>query len=182
MVMADGKVFVCQVDSSQLLVIDAASDQVIDKLATAKSPQYIELDKNGNVWVSCSGDQGNNFPALQQFNSTTLQLMKTLPIESSNQFLSEIAMNGDKDELFFINQLGLGKVGIDDSSLVEKAIIPANNRILYAMNIDPKTNEIYLADAIDYQQRGVVYRYNGSGSLMSHFRVGIIPGSIYFKN
>lgn len=181
MVMVNGKVFVCQVDSSQLLVIDAATDQIIDRLPTAHSPQYIELDKNGNVWVSCSGNQDAKKPALQQFNSSNLQLMKSLSEESVNQFFGEIAFNSTKEELFFINKDGVGKLTITDTMLAEMAFVPANNRILYAMNVDPKTNEIYLADAIDYQQRGIIYRYSENGSLMSYFRVGIIPGSIYFK-
>lgn len=181
MVMVNGKVFVCQVDSSQLLVIDAATDHIIDKLPTAHSPQYIELDKNGNVWVSCSGNQDAKKPALQQFNSSNLQLMKSLNEESANQFFGEIAFNSTKEELFFINKDGVGKLTITDTTLAEMAFVPANNRILYAMNVDPKTNEIYLTDAIDYQQKGVIYRYSENGSLMSHFRVGIIPGSIYFK-
>lgn len=181
MVMVNGKVFVCQVDSSQLLVIDAVTDQIIDRLPTAHSPQYIELDKNGNVWVSCSGNQDAKKPALQQFNSSNLQLMKSLSEESANQFFGEIAFNSTKEELFFINRGGVGKLTITDTTLEEMDFISANNRILYAMNVDPKTNEIYLADAIDYQQKGVIYRYSENGSLMSHFRVGIIPGSIYFK-
>lgn len=182
MVMVDGKVFVCHVDSSQLLVIDAATDQIIDKLPTAYSPQYIELDKNGNVWVSCSGNQDAKKPALQQFNASSLQLMKSLSAESTNQFFGEIAFNATKEELFFINKDGVGKVNILDTTLADTDFISANNRILYAMNVDPKTNEIYLSDAIDYQQKGVIYRYSESGSLMSHFRVGIIPGAIYFKD
>lgn len=182
MVMVNGKVFVCQLDSSQLLVIDAATDQIIDKLPTAHSPQYVEVDKNGNVWVSCSGDQNAKKPALQQFNSANLQLMKSLTESSANQFFGEIAMNSALDELFFINKSGVGKVEIEDTILSETAFIPANNRILYAMNVDPNTHEVYLADAIDYQQKGVIYRYSESGSLLTYFRVGIIPGAIYFKD
>lgn len=182
MALVNGKAFVCQVDSNQLLVIDAATDQIIAKLSTAHSPQYIEVDQNDNVWVSCRGNQADKKPALQQFNSSTLQLMKSLTDQSNNQFFGEIAFDQAKKALFFINKLGVGQVKITDTTLSEMAFISANNRILYAMNVDPHTNEIYLADAIDYQQKGVVYRYSESGNLLTHFRVGIIPGSIYFKD
>ena len=35
----------------------------------------------------------------------------------------------------------------------------------------------YVADAIDYQQKGIVYRYSPEGELLDEFRVGIIPGA-----
>jgi len=33
---------------------------------------------------------------------------------------------------------------------------------------------------MDYQQKGLGYRYNWNGKEIDHFRIGIIPGAIYF--
>ena len=41
--------------------------------------------------------------------------------------------------------------------------------------------DIYLADAVDYSQAGVVYRYSREGQLVDHFRVGINPSCFAFK-
>jgi len=49
------------------------------------------------------------------------------------------------------------------------------------MAIDPNTSEIYLGDAIDHRQNGMVYRYSVSGKLIDEFKVGISPGNFSFK-
>ena len=51
----------------------------------------------------------------------------------------------------------------------------------YGLGIDPATNEIYVSDAIDYVQKGVIYRYQSNGTLINTFRAGITPGDFYFK-
>ena len=53
------------------------------------------------------------------------------------------------------------------------------------MKICPKassaTSEVYVADAIDYVQHGVVYRFTPQGRALDTLRVGIVPGSFCFK-
>ena len=43
------------------------------------------------------------------------------------------------------------------------------------MTIDPRTKEIYAADAMDWTQQGIVYRYTPSGVLLDSFYVGVCP-------
>lgn len=38
-----------------------------------------------------------------------------------------------------------------------------------------------VADAIDYQQQGMIYRYTEDGELVDEFYVGIIPWSILLE-
>ena len=51
----------------------------------------------------------------------------------------------------------------------------------YGLGIDPYSGDIYLGDAIDQVQRGVVYRYKSDGSVLDTFRTGINPGFFSFK-
>src|SRR5690606_14881498 len=82
MVLFNGNAFVCQVDSNQLLVIDTQTDKIINRIPTATSPQYIELDKNNNLWVSCSGGLGNDTAALHQIDPIAMQLKKTFKAQN----------------------------------------------------------------------------------------------------
>ena len=52
---------------------------------------------------------------------------------------------------------------------------------LYGISVDPYSGDIYVADAVDYSQSGVVYRYSPDGELADQFRVGINPNGFAFK-
>jgi hypothetical protein len=49
------------------------------------------------------------------------------------------------------------------------------------LTVDPLTDEVYIADAVDYTQQGKIYRYSASGELIDEFYVGIIPGAFCWK-
>ena len=51
----------------------------------------------------------------------------------------------------------------------------------YGLDVDPISSEIYVADAIDFVQRGMVYRFNPEGMPVDTFRTGIAPGAFCFK-
>ena len=58
---------------------------------------------------------------------------------------------------------------------------PDRRRGSDGLGIDPATSEVYVADAIDYVQHGVVYRFTPQGRAIDTLRVGIVPGSFCFK-
>ena len=51
----------------------------------------------------------------------------------------------------------------------------------YGLGIDPYSGDIYLGDAIDQVQRGVVYRYKADITVIDTFRTGINPGFFCFR-
>ncbi len=51
----------------------------------------------------------------------------------------------------------------------------------YGLTVNPVNGEVYVADAIDYQQQGMIYRYSPEGKLIDEFYVGIIPGAFCWK-
>ena len=53
--------------------------------------------------------------------------------------------------------------------------------IYYGLTVNPANGEVYIADAIDYQQQGMIYRYSPEGKLIDEFYVGIIPGAFCWK-
>ena len=50
-----------------------------------------------------------------------------------------------------------------------------------AVAVDPVNGDVYIADAIDYQQQGMVLRYSSDGKELDRFYVGIIPGAFCWK-
>ena len=179
MVMVGSKIFACHVDSNQIWVFDSNTDQILAKIPTHNQPQYIEKDKNNSIWVSCTGGFSGDKSALYKINSTTLTTELVLEGDSLYK-IGEIEMNSSKDELNYLGPDGLYVVSIKSTALPIIPKIQKNSRLFYSLSINPLNNDIYITDAIDYQQKGVVYRYDLNGSQLDAFKVGIIPGDILF--
>ena len=73
------------------------------------------------------------------------------------------------------------QVGFERESVIE--LVPSRClccRLLRLGWLVERTREVelrllYLADAIDYQQEGIVYRYSATGKCLVSFYVGVIP-------
>lgn len=68
-----------------------------------------------------------------------------------------------------------------NSFLAVARFLPYNNTLYYGLTINPVNSEVYIADAIDYVQNGVVLRYSPDGELLDEFYVGIIPGAFCWR-
>ena len=66
-------------------------------------------------------------------------------------------------------------------TLPEKPVIAERGTIFYSLTIDPLSGEIYVGDAIDYTQSGVVLRYSPDGQLLDSFDVGVNPGNFCWR-
>jgi hypothetical protein len=66
-------------------------------------------------------------------------------------------------------------------------IIPPNPFIvsqgwnIYGLNPDPVTGDIYISDAVDYQQASHIWRYSQTGVNLDHFNAGIISNGFVFE-
>ncbi len=72
-------------------------------------------------------------------------------------------------------------MSIYDQELPDNPTINEETRNYYALGVDPTRNEIYISDALDYNQNGIVFRYSASGDFISSFEAGIIPGCFGFN-
>jgi hypothetical protein len=72
-------------------------------------------------------------------------------------------------------------MNVEARSLPATPFLPYNQTIYYGLGIDPDNSDVYIADAIDYVQRGVVYRFSARGEALDTIRVGVTPASFCFK-
>lgn len=182
MILVNNQAFVCHVDSHQVWVIDVTNDQVIYKFDTHEQPQHIEEDKDGMLWVSCSGGLNGGVAALYKINPSSLQVEEILNPKDSTQGIGEIEMNAAKDQLLYLSSGDLYRVGIQDTTLPSVPFVSGSGSLFYGLAVDDRTDEIYVIDAIDFLQRGVIFRYNTQGQQLSFFKAGIIPGDLIFLN
>lgn len=174
----------CWSYDNKILVIDTNTDKLIDKIEVPIQPSSLCIDKNNKIWTITDGGYedspyGHEIPALIKIDAETRKVERVFKFKL-NDSPSEVCLNGTKDKIFFINN-DIWKMDVKANSLPEKPLINSNGTIYYGLSVNPQNGEVYVADAIDYVQRGIVYRYSNKGEAIDNFKVGIIPGAFCFK-
>ena len=174
----------CWSYQNRLLKIDTETDSVVDELEVGIQPTSIALDCNNKLWTLTDGGfagspYGHEEPALCRIDAETFQ------IEKKFKFLledmpSELQLNGKKDKLYWLNN-DVWEMPVDAANLPAYPFLPYNGTIYYGLTVNPVNGDVYVADAIDYQQPGMVYRYSSTKDFIDEFYVGIIPGAFCWK-
>ena len=183
----------CWSYSNKILVIDTRRDEVTDEIVLSSwQPKSMTIDALGKLWVITDGGYAtdedsfsDNIPHLYRIDAETLtvELDQQLDTDEANV---QLATNPAGTLLYVINN-DVYRMDITASHLPVRPFIEAprgsNGRrhYLYGIGVNPRNGEIYVADAVDYRQSGVVRRYAEDGQLLDQFRVGITPNSFAFK-
>lgn len=175
----------CWSFDDKILIIDTDIDKVVDSIQVGIQPVAIKLDKNNKLWVLTDGGYaGNPFghekPTLICINLNTKEVETKFEF-ALNDRPTDLQMNGSKDTLYFVNN-HIWKLGINQKTLPELPFIQQDSKLFYALGVDPISSEVYVSDAIDYLQAGLVYRYTPQGFPVDTVKVGIVPGAFSFKN
>lgn len=183
----------CWSYSNKLLVVDTRNDVVTDSITLSSwQPKSMVMDARGKLWVVTDGGYeteedsfSDNIPHLYRIDAAThaIELDQALDTDEGSVVL---ATNPDRTVLYLINN-DVYRMNITDAHLPVRPFIQAerNDRgirhKLYGIGVNPRNGEIYVADAVDYAQAGVVRRYSDDGTLIDQFRVGINPNGFAFK-
>lgn len=200
MVKFGSHVFACSwASGNKIYRIDTRTDALVDEITVTKQPNSMVLDKNGKIWVLSDGGyylqpSGQVIAKLTRIDAETFTIEQEYEFSDIKYSPSRLSINGSGDTIYFINGgyksniskaepnlNGVYKMSIESDVLPSEPFIAEVNRLFYALGIDPKTDEIYIGDAIDYQQKGLILRYSPSGVLVDMFKTDIIPGSFCFK-
>ena len=171
----------CWSYDNKILVINSENDQLVDEITVGKQPSGMTLDRYNKLWVICDGGYegspyGVEAPSLYRIDAATRKVEWSQTFEE-DQWPSELCTNGARDTIYWINENIYAMAAKDEQPQVK---IPNKKTIFYGLGVDPITSEIYVADAIDYVQQGVVYRFNREGTPLDTLRVGINPGEATF--
>lgn len=179
MLLLNDTVYVCDKTNDNLLIINPANHALVDSIKLGVEPNSIIKDKNNKLWILCGGGFQEDNPKLIKYNPQTRIIENTFVFSNINESPNNLVINSDGDQIYFLNN-HIYILAINSTSLPSSALVNSNGNTFYGLGIDPITEEIYVADAIDYVQSGVVFRYDNNGSLIDQFNVGIIPGNFLF--
>jgi hypothetical protein len=174
--------------------IDRSSRVCVDSIAVGHQPHSLVQDKEGKIWVLCDGafrgSPGGHFPArLVAFDPVHGDIVREFVFETLDQSPQHLAINPRGDTLYYINSAyasgkgqdkGIYTMSIHAAGLPQQPLIPEKGRLFNAMALSAAGNEIWVSDAVDYQQRGWVRSYTRQGQALDSFRVDLIPGQLLF--
>lgn len=181
-----GKFVFCSCWSYQnrIIKIDTETDQVVDELTVGIQPNSLVIDKNNKLWALTDGGYegspyGYEYPALFCIDPDSFSILKSFYFKLGDA-PSELQLNGRKDELFWIND-DIWNMAIDADRLPSLPFLQYNDTKYYGLTVNPVNDEVYVADAIDHSQQGLIYRFSNSGKLIDEFYVGVSPGAFCWK-
>jgi len=184
MVQSGNKLFVtCWSGDKTVLVIDTEKDQVKTEIPTGDQPSGIVKDSSGKIWVLCQaspGTQSKSSSLLQRIDPVTEKVDLSLVYPAGAKPV-KLTIDGNGENLWYLSGNEVFKMSVLALALPDKPFLSLNAKLLYGLGIDPSNGDIYVSDALDYQQSGWISRFDKSGALKDHFKSGIIPGSFCFK-
>lgn len=171
---------------STVSVINTSTDEVETTIQVNHRPTGIAADKNGKIWIMCSGRGFNGWPQsddseghLLRINPANNQIEFDYSFVSKSLHPEKLVVNKTGDKLFFLFDGGIYSFDVTGTTNIPVKLVSRNN--LYALGYDNTDDYLYASDPLDYQQDGWVFRYRASdGNMVDSLRSGIIPGNYCF--
>ena len=174
----------CWSYQNRIIKIDTTTDEVVDQLTLSIQPTSLVVDKNNDIWTVTDGGYdgspyGYEAPTLYCIDTPSFSVKKVFTFEKGDA-PSELQINGDRDTIYWINR-DVWAMNIDSGNLPKYPFLPYQKTRYYGLTVSPYNGDVYIADAIDYQQRGKIYRYSSTGRYICEFYAGVTPGAFCWK-
>ena len=185
MVEYDGYVYcTCWSYQNRIIKINISTDKVEDEVVVGIQPNSLVLDAQHRLWTMTDGGYegspyGYEAPALLRIDPTTLAVEQKFPFRLGDSPRS-LQLDGSGTTLYWINN-DVWKMNIGSERLPVNPFIKYHETKFYGLTVNPENGDVYVADAIDYMQSGMIYRYSSEGSLIDNFYVGITPGAFCWQ-
>jgi YVTN family beta-propeller protein len=165
----------------EVMVINTGTNQVIDSIEVGFEPESAVIDKNNMLWVLCNGGWArNNYAELLGINTTTDIVGKRFVFPTKQASPTCLQIDGSGENLYYLEG-GVRKMNINSLTLPSVPLIAESDHYFYKIGINPVNGDIFITDAVDYQQKGYILIYKNDGTLISIQSADIIPSSICFK-
>lgn len=181
-VVSGNKAFISDwVAGNEIMVINTVNDKVIDSIVVGMEPESMVIDRYKKLWVLCNGGwERNNFAQLTGINTISDKIEKNLVFPTKQASPSCLQIGDDGETLYYLDS-GVRRVNVGDSELPSAPLIAESGHYFYKIGINPVNSDIFITDAVDYQQKGLVLYYKKDGTFVTNEVADIIPGLMCFK-
>jgi len=181
LILHEGKVWISNHDRDYLYMIDPEKDQITDSIKVAYGGSSLLKDKNGMLWLLCSGDEiKKKTGGLFGIDPRDKKIMRSWLFDNAGFNPVKLKQSPANDSLYFIFK-GVYGFAKTTAQLPTHAFIPQpSGSSFYGLAVNPSTGDLLIADALDYQSRGYVRICNAAGVMRSKYQVGVIPGEFLF--
>lgn len=170
-------------------VINTSNKTILQTIQVGANPKSMVVDKDNNLWVLCSGSElydanwniiGHNSSRLFKIDAATNLVTRMISL-FADKHPNKLAINPDGNKLYIGAGMGVDGIytmGINDAVFTETMLI---NKSFYGFDIDPSNGAIFGYEALNYTERGKLYRYSETGVELGNYVVGIAPNGSSFK-
>lgn len=178
MKVVGNKLYLSSLSTNRLFIKDLNSG-VVDSLNVGFGGNSLAFDNNNNLWLLCNGDfYTPGSAALYKLNTNNFDVnMHVLEpeIEISAGYPTTLTYNSIENTLYFINN-GIQAISLDAANNEPEIFIEATTQSFYG--IDVIGESIFVTDAVDFTQNGLIYEYNTAGELLKTFTAGVNPNAV----
>jgi YVTN family beta-propeller protein len=171
---------------STISVIDPSTDQVIETIDLYPRPTGICQDKNGMVWILCSGkgywQSGSTKGHLVSVDPDIFEVQNDLIFPDTINHPESLVIDNQMQTLFYNYSDGIYKFDITSTTLNESAFIQRQGKF-YSLGYDKTDDVLYASDPVDYNQNGWVFRYRATtGVIIDSIKAGVVPVNYVFTD
>ena len=198
--LSDEKAYVTQLWDNRIFIINPRTYEIIGHIQvpdmtmeSGSTEQMVQYGKyvycncwsyQNKMWtITDGGYEGSPYgyeaPSLYRIDAETFTVEKQFKFKLGD-WPSEVQLNGDGTKLYWLNK-DVWQMDVTANRIPVRPFLEYQNTLYYGLTVNPANGEVYIADAIDYQQQGMIYRYSPDGELIDEFYVGIIPGAFCWK-
>ena len=151
-----------------LLVIDANTDTVKEKINFGATPEPIALDAKGKLWILAGKD-------IVRINPQTRLVEQRLTFAQSP---GPVAISADRQSFYYTLSGKTYRLPIESTTATGTLLVA---RSFNALGVDPQTKQLYGSVIPSYDQAGYVLRYQETGTLIDSVKAEIAPSGFYFR-
>lgn len=176
---------------STISVIDLSTEKVLKNISVKYAPMDMVVDKNGYIWALCTGKivyDPVNYSILEE---TPSRVYKINPADEtvlysvtlfSKQHPNSIEIDTLGENMYIGGGYGFEGVYKLVVNLSDYSITKILDESVYGINLDAKTNVLFVTSAPSFTEAGYLKRYTTDGTLLGTYTVGIGPNGSAFKH